>query len=245
MDRPAEAVVRDSLYNWLGFGNLNGKYWFIGREESLSLTKCDELDDWTDYFETRAQFPLATDFRQTWEDRFGRRLATFGTTTWHYQIAFLLALHGREITSSSVKGIFSTDPRFCRTFSNHFSGEFFPCPKSSKNTIEPYSHIWESVQQYHAEVTEGRLSAFSRALENNRNVDLIITYSPNFAREIASLYPKTEIDRWDNVAMDPLVLSQLEIARGREVYLLETPFLGHGRIGYDAIAQVVNELPTL
>lgn len=243
MNRPSESIVRDSLYNWLGFGNLNGKYWFIGREESISLSRCEKVNCWEDYFEVRADFDLSTDYRETWEDIFGRPLSTFGTTTWHYQIAFLLAFHGQKITSHRVKKILGEDPQFCRTFSNHFSGEFFPCPKSSKNTIEPYSHIWKSVEDYQEEVLEGRLQVFTDALERNRDVDWIITYSPKFGAGLREKYPMTELKRWSDLAMDPIVLSEIDIESDRVAHLLETPFLGYGRIGYDAIEQVISELP--
>ena len=243
MHRPSESVVRSSLYNWLGFGNLNGKYWFVGREESISLSKCEGLDTWDDYFERRAGFDLATDFRWTWEEEFGRPLSTFGTTTWHYQIAFLLALHGHEVTSSHVKRVLANDPQFCRTFSDHFSGEFFPCPKSSKSTIEPYSHIWDSVADYHEDVTDGRRRAFVQALEENRDTDLIITYSPSFVSALTEEYPTTELARRSDLAMDPIMLSKVELSAARTVHLLETPFLGYGRIGYGAIENVIRELP--
>lgn len=243
MDRPEESVVRDSLYNWLGFGNLNGRYWFIGREESISLRKCGALESWSDYFATRSTFDEAMDMRTTWEGEFGRSLSSFGTTTWHYQVAFLLALHGREVTSNAVKHVFSGDPQFCRQFSNHFSGEFLPCPKKSKDTIEPYSHIWVSVEKYKQEVVPGRLNRFADALRRNDAVRLVITYSPTFSKAIRTEFPTTELDRWDEVAMDPIVLSTLSVGDGRTVYLLETPFLGYGRIGYDAIKAVVRQLP--
>lgn len=244
MSDPPEAVVRSSLYNWLGFGTLAGRYWFVGREESIALSKCTALEDWGAYFERRATFDRATDFRWTWEEQFGRPLETFGTTTWHYQIAFLLAFHDMPISSERVKRILAYDPRFCRTFSNHFSGEFFPCPKSSKNTIAPYEHIWDSVADYHNEVAPGRIDAFTAALEANPTVDWIITYSPAFVEYITDVYVTTVRRRWPNLAMDPIVHSELSVGPDRTVQLVETPFLGYGRISYDDIKQVVDELPT-
>lgn len=242
MNDPPEKIVRKSLYNWLGFGNLGGRFWFVGREESIALSKCTALEGWGAYFHRRAKFDLTTDFRWTWEDEFGRPLETFSTTTWHYQIAFLLAFHDMPISSSRIKSILATDPRFCRTFSNHFSGEFFPCPKSSKNTIAPYEHIWDSVADYHNEVAPGRIDAFTTALEANPTVDWIITYSPKFVEHITEVYPTKELNRWPDLAMDPIVHSELAVSPNRSVQLLETPFLGYGRIGYDDIEDVVDEL---
>lgn len=242
MDRPSEAAVRDSLYNWLGFGNPNGKYWFIGREESITLSKCGNVDSWEEYFQKRAEFDLTTDLRETWEETFGRQLTTFGTTTWHYQIAFLLAFHGRTISSARIKNILANDPQFARPFSNHFSGEFFPCPKSSKDTIAPYGHIWDSVQDYHEDIADNRLEMFSNALQRNRDVDWIITYSPGFATHLRAEHAIEERHRWEDLAMDPIVLSEIQLESNRTVNLVETPFLGYGRIGYDAIETVVEEL---
>lgn len=142
-----------------------------------------------------------------------------------------------------MKRVFSEDPQFCRQFSNHFSGEFLPCPKISKYTIEPYSQILASVEEYKQEVVPGRLNRFADALRRNDAVKLVITYSPTFSKAIRTEFPTTEIDRWNEVAMDPVVLSTLSVDMGRTVYLLETPFLGYGRIGYDAIQEIVSELP--
>lgn len=242
MDSPDEAIVRDSLYNWLGFGNPNGKYWFIGREESINLGKCRALADWTDYFNRRRDFDVATDFRRTWEEVYGRPLTTWSTTTWHYQVAFLLAFRGLPISSDRVKRIAFEDPQFARTFSNHFSGEFFPCPKKSENTIEPYGHIWDSPAAYRAEVAPGRIQAFTEQLEASPDVDWIITYSPAFVSHFGDRYSVSEVRRWPNLVMDPIVLSRVTVGSDRSVNLLEIPFLGYGRIGYDAIEQVVSDI---
>jgi len=240
---PDELIVREGLYNWLGFGNPNGKYWFIGREESIALSQCSAVDSWMEYFETRNEFPAATDFRSTWEDAFGRPLSTFSsTTTWHYQAAFLLAFRGMNISSSKVKELIFEDPQFGRMFSNHFTGEFFPCPKSSKDTIEPYGHIWDSPEAYQSEVGPGRIERFCELLERNPDVDWIISYSPTLVSTLCEEYPTTAIDVWEDLAMDPFVLYQLAVGPERTVNLLETPFLGYGRVGYDAIEQVVKEL---
>jgi hypothetical protein len=236
-----ESVVRDSLYNWLGFGDPNGKYWFIGREESIALSKCTELKTWSDYFEARRVFDTAVDFRYAWEDVFGRPLSTFtNTTTWHYQAAFLLAFHGSPVRSGTVKRVLFEDPQFCRTLSDHFSGEFFPLPKKSKQTIAPYDHIWSSAEEYRREVASGRTDLLVETLRANSDVDWIISYSPHCVDALRETFENDAVDAWE-AANGTYTLYDLSVGE-RVIGLLETPFLGYGHVGYGGINSLVSEI---
>lgn len=236
-----ESLVRDSLYDWLGFGNPNGKYWFIGREESISLSKCENIETWSEYFEARRSFDVAVDFRDAWVDTFGRPLSTFtNTTTWHYQAAFLLAFHDRPVTSSAVKQILFEDPQFCRTLSDHFSGEFFPLPKKSKGTIAPYGHIWDSPGEYRREVIPGRTDFLLETLRKSPDVDWIVTYSTHCANALREECSADAVDTW-KAANGTYALYDFHLD-DRVIGLLETPFLGYGHVGYEGIGALVDEI---
>jgi hypothetical protein len=236
-----ESLIRDNLYNWLGFGNPNGTYWFIGREESIALSKCGALSTWDDYFEARRSFDIAMDFRNVWVDTFERPLSTFtNTTTWHYQAAFLLAFHDQPVTSSAVKRMLFDDPQFCRTMSDHFSGEFFPLPKKSKNTIAPYDHIWDDETEYQHEVMPGRTDLLLDTLRENPDVDWLITYSPHCARALREACRTSSADSW-RAANGEYQLFDLHVD-GRTIGLLETPFLGYGHVGYEGIEALVDKI---
>ena len=237
-----ESLVRDSLYNWLGYGNLNGKYWFIGREESTTLSECEKLETRSDLLEARRSFGVAVDFRNAWEDAFGRPLSPFtNNPTWRYQVAFLFAFNNTPITTSAITRHLYEDAEFGRSFSNHFSGEFFPLPKKSKETIKPYDHIWSSPEEYKYEVIPGRTDLLLETLQKNPDVDWLITYSSDCATALREARPTDAVDTWDAANKGTYTLYDLYI-EDRVIGLLETPFLGYGHVGYEGIDALVDEI---
>jgi len=94
MSKLPESLVRNCLYNWLGYGSLDSPIWFIGIEESLyRWDGFDNVDDVEDFLEQRQEFGLTEDFRDVWEEEHGFTLANFsGTSTWRYQAVFMMTL---------------------------------------------------------------------------------------------------------------------------------------------------------
>jgi len=91
-----ESFIRDNLYNWLGYGNLNGRYWFIGREEFDDMGRYTYLNGIRDFYRVRRTFDYAEDFVDVWERYYGRSVykGTTGPSTRHWQAAFLFSLRG-------------------------------------------------------------------------------------------------------------------------------------------------------
>lgn len=148
-----ESLVRDNLYNWLGYGNLNGRYWFIDREEYDSIKRCLYLDDLRDYYDVRREFDYAEDFVDIWEQFYGPFIdrGTRSSTTRHYQAAFLLTLDGISFRgrdpktgrSKTASYVFD-EKRFGRRNGNHFSEEAFPlrCHPEEPETFDPCRAVW-------------------------------------------------------------------------------------------------------
>jgi hypothetical protein len=183
-----ESLVRDNLYNWLGYGNLNGRYWFIGREEYDSIKRCQYLENLHDYYDVRREFDYAEDFVDVWEQSYGRSVdkGTRSSTTRHYQAAFLLALDGispkgrdpKTGKSKTASYVFD-EKRFGRCDGNHFSGEAFPlrCHPKKPETFDPYRAVWTSLDEYEREVLPNRIDLYLAQLETNPNVEVVISYA--------------------------------------------------------------------
>jgi hypothetical protein len=132
------------------------------------------------------------------------------------------------------------DPQFCRTLSDHFSGEFFPLPKKSKQTIAPYDHIWSSAKEYRREVASDRTNLLAETLRENSDVDWLISYSPHCVDALRERFGNDVVDTWE-AANGTYTLYDLHVGE-RVIGLLETPFLGYGHVGYEGINSLVSEI---
>lgn len=257
-ERLPESLVRDNLYNWLGYGNLNGRYWFIGREEYDSIKRCQYLEDLSDYYRVRCGFDYAEDFVDVWEMAYDRSVekGTRTSTTRHYQAAFLLALEGtspkgrNSKTGKSKTGSYVfAEQRFGRQDGNHFSGEAFPlrCHLDKPETFEPYQRVWDSLEDYEEEVLPNRIDLYLTKLKENPKVEVIISY----ADTDEFVKPMQERLDFDSVGTRPAnKRNEFEITRchldgGRSVLLIDAPFFGQGHVGYSEIEALAEEIPNL
>lgn len=254
MSELPESLVRNCLYNWLGYGSLDSPIWFIGIEESLyRWDGFDNVDDVEDFLEQRQEFGLTEDFRDVWEEEHGFTLANFsGTSTWRYQAVFMMTLGDPSLadeTSSTLgrkakKYVFD-DKLLGRQGGDSLSGEFFPLPKSL-GTIEPYDHIWDSEAAYHREVIPGREELLTNAIEESDGVECIVSYgraatnpTPNV---LLNYYPSEEVKTL--VSCDHSIsymLYRLSVD-GSPIHLIHSPFFGMGRTSYSDVAQAAKGL---
>lgn len=243
-----EDLVRNCLYNWLGYGNPNAKYWFIGIEESLYRWEgFDNVDDVEDFLEISREFDATEDFREAWEDKHGFQLEKWsGISTWLYQAVFLLALQDESFIDSSDMGkqarkfVFE-EKKLGRAEGNSLTGEIFPLPKG-RGEIEPYSHIWSSESEYQQEVLPGRVKLLTETLEENPGVEWIISYgvtdSNPCVKELRYRYPSEKVGSIsDSDHGIPFTLYHLQLNEDRTVNLLHTPFFGMGQTSYKEVAR--------
>lgn len=255
-DLPKDLIV-ENLYNWLGYGNLNGRYWFIGREEYDSIKKCAYLDGLPDYYDVRRNFDYAEDFVRTWEEAYGRSVSagTSSATTRHYQAAFLLAFEGEsprgtnpQTGRSKTASFVFSERRFGRQNGNHFSGEVFPLRyhPDKPSTFDPYRHAWSSPAGYESEVLPRRLDLYVEQLHSNPNVEVVISYAETdeFVGPITSRLESEFVGRHPANKRNTFDLYRCYLDGDRRVTLVDSPFFGQGHVGYaeiQALADAIGE----
>ena len=233
MANVSRTTIENCLYNWLGYGNPNGKFWFVGIEESLNLKKCSEIHTEKEYFQIRSEFDLAMDLEETHHELLGRPLSTFNRdTAWHKSARFLLAWEGHDPNLSQIgRYVDGPQARLGRDGSHNFALETFPLIKASSSSIGRYGDIWDSVEEYHEEVLPGRMDLIANTLEANPNVEWIYVYglSNPCADELLSRFPNSFIDSWPSgmKTRNPRVY-ELEIDSERVVHLIHGPFFKRG-----------------
>jgi hypothetical protein len=204
----SEKLVRSCLYNWLGYGNLNSRIWFIGTEEGgyeIWRAKTKTLEE---SLALRSKFELSEDLQDIWENKYGIQLNSISkTSTWTFISAFLLGINSeldetdfnnKDTISKKSGDFFRIDKRLGRADSNHFMCELLPLPKKrkGKDSFSPYAHVWKNVKAYHAEILPCRLKSIIDAISNNTNVDLLVSYERTFVDELLKILPGTLIEGW-------------------------------------------------
>lgn len=145
-----ENLVRSCLYNWLGYGNLNGKIWFIGNEEGGAQIWRQSTKTLEESLKLRSSYSIAMDFKTVWENKYGIPLESFtGPCVWRYMAAFLLALDDKVVSTETVNNYVFHEKRLGSILSNHFMCELLPLPKKSKNDISDYKTIFRTIEEYH------------------------------------------------------------------------------------------------
>ena len=235
MTTVSRTTIENCLYNWLGYGNPNGKFWFVGIEESLNHKKCSNIDGIQEYFQIRSDFDLAMDLEETHHELLGRPLSTFNRdTTWHKSARFLLAWEGHDPDLDQIgKYVAGPQAKLGRDGSHNFSLETFPLIKPSSASLGRYGEIWNSVEEYHEEVLPDRMDLIVNTLEANPNVEWIYVYglsksnpqSNPCADKLLERFPNSCIDSWSSGtnAQNPRVY-ELEITDDRIVRLIHGPF---------------------
>lgn len=244
MEKIPERILRDCLYNWLGFGNLDGSLWFIGFEESIALSKCSRVIDWRQYFDLRRGFALSEDFVEVWDDVFGRTVAEgeAGLSTRWFSSIFSLAYEGVSLSDmptakrrDKVREYTYLDPRSGRLDGDTFIGEVFPLPKSDADSIEPYSHVWPSIDAYRDEVLPQRIEIFQRELERGLGPECVVSYTrPEFfADPILERYDFKKVATWPGTRDDEKFRGFW--LRDPGVLVIDAPFFGKGHAGYQTL----------
>ena len=149
-------LIDKCLYNWIGYGNLNGDIWFIGMEEGGAEIWREEIATLSleESLQIRSEHTSCCDFRKVWEEEYGIPLDKFKKiTTWHFISAFLLAHQNHMIDDKSVRELIFEDKALGTLDGNHFLCELLPLPKKSELDF-PYTDRWSSRKEYLNEVTE-------------------------------------------------------------------------------------------
>ena len=243
-DSSIKELVPSCLYNWLGYGNPNGKVWFIGTEEGGAEIWRQQTKTLEESLYIRSHFHLHMDFIDVWEKKYNISLSTFkGANVWNFMAAFLLSFEGKEVNSNTIRDFVFNKNLLGRTNGNHFLCELFPLPKPAKNSIQPYEAIWSSVKNYHEEVLEKRFKLIKTTIANHPQVQLIISYEKGLVELMKQNFSSSleQLSTWKYESQQ-YSLFRLSLDVERMVFLLSTPFFGQGQISYDGIKDCVNHL---
>lgn len=237
-----EKIVQSSLYNWLGYGQLDGRIWFIGTEEGGAEIWRNETKTLEESLTLRSQYELAMDFSYVWEELYRIPLESFkGPCVWRYMAAFLLALDGIEPNKNNINNYVFKRKLLGSTNSGHFMCELLPLPKKCKDSILPYDSIWSSIELYREEVLSKRFEIIKYTIESQKNIELIISYEKILTDRALNYFNMKLITEW-TYKKEVYLLYVIEINGDRKVYFLATPFFGNGQISYEGILKAVEKI---
>ncbi|MBL1213154.1 MAG: hypothetical protein HND52_07355 [Ignavibacteriae bacterium] len=241
-----EKLVRQCLFNWLGYGNLHGSIWFIGTEEGGAEIWRQKTKTIQESLEIRKKFKLSMDFINVWEKQYNIPMIKFrGPTVWRYIAAFLLCFEKAKknelikVERNDVEEFLYESKKLGRKDSNHFLCELFPLPKKSKNNIEPYSDFWDSIKSYHSELLSQRINLIKEAL--NENVKVLISYEKILTEYLVEKF-HAELEYTWEFKKQKYKSYRIKFEKKLEIALLSTPFFGNGRISYQGVEEAVKKL---
>lgn len=239
----SEQLVRQCLYNWLGYGNLNSPIWFIGTEEGGAEIWREQTQTHESSLNKRSRFEKSMDFYHVWEQQYGINIEDFrGITVWHYIASFLLSYQNRDRSSWGIRDFVFVDKELGRPKSNHFLCELLPLPKRSKGSIEDYAHIWHSLNHYHSEVLPNRFQLINNTLRGSNEVRLLVSYESALTELMLKNYKgHDQVDCWE-YRKQRYRLYKMNLDDDQQVLLLATPFFGQGQISYDGLDFAVEKV---
>ncbi|MCY6483857.1 hypothetical protein OW763_05775 [Clostridium aestuarii] len=220
-----ENMVYSSLYNWLGYGQLDGRIWFVGTEEGGAEIWRNETKSLEESLALRSQYKLSMDFRYVWEELYDIPLESFkGSCVWRFMAAFLLALDGKQPNKININNYVFERKLLGRYNSGHFMCELLPLPKKSKDSMLPYDSIWDSTSVYHEEVLSRRFEIIKNTIASKKSIELIISYEKILTDKVLDYFKTKLIANW-MYKKKKYSLYTIEINEDRKVHFLSTPFL--------------------
>ena len=255
-----EKLVRSCLYNWIGYGNLDADTWFVGTEEGgaeiwrrppAAIVGLSERERIIWSLDIRSKFHPVMDFQKVWKqlyqygDEFDSLIST-RNNVWRYIAAFHLYQEGKILSTQSNEETEAAITDFLKTDFGSPSGgflftEFWPLPKGSQDEFpDLYKKIWPSISDYSAEVANKRSRLMIRAIEENKTVRCIVSFSRDFSYHFLQAYPEnsgdesqfpsTLLKEWSDENGRMFKLYSVRLGNGREIKFLQSPFFGY--MGY-------------
>jgi hypothetical protein len=238
-----EKLVRACLYNWLGYGNVDGSIWFIGVEEGGAEVWRNQTRTLEESLYLRSNFGLSMDFKYVWEDLYSIPLESFkGPNVWRYAAAFLLEYEGLPSSPEHINDLIFKSKHFGIKEGNHFICEMFPLPKQKKDSIVDYNSIWRTLDEYYNEVEDKRFELITNTMKDSE-VELIVSYDRTLNSNILNYYSEkiNVVQNWE-FGQEAYSLYKLDLIPEKTVHFLSCPFFGNGRISYDGIKDAANKV---
>lgn len=248
-------LVQPIIERWLGHGNPNGRYWFIGIEESFGRWGWQE--NLEEYLRTLADFGLAGDIRGAFDNDAYSLSDWKGPSTWRYQAAFLKQIEDdfEDILNEESPGQAAFNFAFrenrvgslATTDSRALTAELLPLPIKTDEPEWSYKDIWNSRDEYLNEVLPIRINLIWESLLEYSTVEYVIVYGKNNETSLGLRILSGSRDGPETTIPTSLGDSQvysLEFVDDRTVTLIHTPFFGQG-LSYDDVGEIAEEVSSL
>lgn len=243
-----ETLVRSCLYNWLGYGRVGGRIWFIGTEEGGAEIWKQKTTSLEASLRIRTTFSISTDFKTVWEKYYNIPLEQFNTpNVWRYMAAFLMYLDNEEVNTEKIREYVFCSKKLGSITSDHFICELLPLPKPKKEQIYPYGTIWEGVDIYYNEVLSKRFEIIKSSILQNDSIKLLVSYDINATNLLLKGLSNTItlVDKWEQKKDRVYSIYQIRVGSFRTIYLLVTPFFGNGQASYEGLNSAANRIKGL
>lgn len=245
-------VLQDYMSTWLGYGNPNGKYWFIGLEETFGRWDGqNDRQDLEEYVLARRDFDRTTDLRVAIEDVHGYTLADWsGPSTWKYQAAFLMHLDEQYPVISAMSDVgreayefVFEEANLARTDSGSLTAELLPLPRPVDDIKPLHEDRWTSHAAYRRAVLPTRINLLWETLCDNERVEYVVVYGKNNEASLGLRALATNsgtLQRELQTGPSVTKVYSLEVGLDRTVTLLHTPFFGVGQLSYDGVSEIAD-----
>jgi hypothetical protein len=216
------------LLAFRGYGNPNGRFWFVGMEEggtsdvtSLQI-RADNFGSLADLAESHSHFPT-------------HDMSKLTTSTW----GLMSSIVGRISEDSDW---WSTEyrrnyqsRRLGRLNGDTYLTEILPLPKKAFNDW-PHGELFESPNAYRKTVLPNRLKQLSSDYSNaSPKPEFVFCYGKSF-------WPEHR-DGFDFINFQPALNGAIELGRNEQSVFILTKFFDYGRMGFSK--DFVDELCTL
>lgn len=249
-----EPVLRGSA-DWLGYGHVDASLWFVGLEDRLSIARCTRVDDRRQYFDLCRGFDRFEDFVEVWENVFGRRVrdGEGGLSTRWWASAFTLAYQGTDLTALStpdreqrIRDYTYGDPRIGRADGDTALTNVYPLPKPVPESINPYDHVWDDIEDYRADIHGDRLDLFVDAIRESDGLDCIVSHAPSedFTDPIVDRFDGNHDGTWPALRDGDTFDAYWLHGDADNVVLIDAPTFHEGHVTYETLQFVADRVRT-
>lgn len=250
------SLIRNCLYNWLGYGKLDAETWFVGMEEGGAEVwrKPEKPLSLEESLAKRTSFDLAMDFQKVWRTMYGYDdigdgfpyLIASRNNVWRYVAAFYLYQNGTISSQSTKKEVEDKIDEFLRKDfgtkkADLFLCEFMPLPRRNrKDWPELYQNVWPSAKAYYEEVMPKRFRLIVNEILKRPKIKQIVSFSSDFTEYLLNAPDEngklmfgdyTIKERWMAEDKKHYAIYSVRLTRGRSILVLKSPFFGY--MGYN------------
>ncbi len=252
---------RDKLLNFIGYGNLNAPFWFLGMEEGSGGIQKLHADPKQNAIENEKLLERNIEkrlrFRENimdlqeahnnqhlnWE--YWKPEITRFPSVWVYMARFVRALGNEQASdwwdTEKAKVYIRTKLGVVHSASETFLTELLPLPKrSAKDWPNLYKVLmgYSRRQDYESEELRPRIKTLSQIIAEKKPEYLLCYGESNYDSykkiiEVAS-------EQWKTIPE-----TRFEIAYTNDTKVILSPFMGNGRVGYKSFSMLIAYMKTL